>query len=165
MGCDIHCYIEYSSDSRYWISFGGCINPGRNYAIFAKLAGVRNDEPKVVPPIPPRGVPPDAGFSVEYDNALLLIEDNEPDDERTVKKSTAKSWYGDSGPGYLCRDGQPYAVYRPDWHSHSWMTPNEFGSTLKEELDTEPVYYTMLATMRALEHRGLKSRLIFWFDN
>jgi hypothetical protein len=44
MGCDIHAYVESKKpDSKTWWGFGGRINPGRNYRMFGKLAGVRCD--------------------------------------------------------------------------------------------------------------------------
>lgn len=52
MGCDIHTYLEYSSDEKYWsclITDGG----SRNYAMFGILAGVRCDGCH----IQPRGLP------------------------------------------------------------------------------------------------------------
>lgn len=52
MGADIHMYVEYRNKERsqeelklgrkpYWHCYGDRINPGRNYALFAVLAGVR----------------------------------------------------------------------------------------------------------------------------
>lgn len=46
MGCDIHAYVEYkkADNNGDWISFGGRINPGRNYSLFGRMAeGVRTD--------------------------------------------------------------------------------------------------------------------------
>ena len=56
MGCDIHCYIEYKpAGSDDWSDFGGRINPGRNYDLFAKLAGIRNYD-EITPIAKPRGM-------------------------------------------------------------------------------------------------------------
>ncbi len=49
MGCDIHVFIEYSrkpeleksTGRRFWDNFGARFNPGRDYLMFALLAGVR----------------------------------------------------------------------------------------------------------------------------
>jgi hypothetical protein len=54
MGADIHMYVEYRNKKQakdletqgrdpYWYSFGDCFNPGRNYTMFAILAGVRGE--------------------------------------------------------------------------------------------------------------------------
>ena len=57
MGADIHMFIEYRNKEQakrlekegrksYWWSFGDHLNPGRNYTMFAILAGVRGDYPE-----------------------------------------------------------------------------------------------------------------------
>lgn len=165
MGCDIHCYIEYSEYKGSWWGFGGRINPGRDYDIFARLAGVRNYGDEIKTPIPPRGVPADMSYEAMGDYALLLSDDGEPDMEGHVHKSTAKLWYGNNPEKYLIRNRMPYAVVHPDWHSHSWMTLDEFESTIKEYLDGNAIYLAMIAAMRAMESNGVKTRIIFWFDN
>lgn len=45
MGCDIHCYVEFQDYREHWNSFGGRVNPGRDYDTFKKLAGVRSQVP------------------------------------------------------------------------------------------------------------------------
>lgn len=75
MGCDIHCYIEYryredSGDG--WRSFGGRINPGRSYEIFAALAGVRG--PQWANGIKPRGVPNDMGYAANDDWWVHILD-------------------------------------------------------------------------------------------
>lgn len=65
MGCDVHVMIEYSelqnSDgSLRWSGMGGIWNPGRDYAMFEILAGVRGDDDKAI--FPPRGLPSDMSY-------------------------------------------------------------------------------------------------------
>ena len=67
MGCDIHLYIEYKNKMvefdgyKYsWHDFGKCINPGRNYVLFALMAGVRNYGNELPVIVPRRGMPEDA---------------------------------------------------------------------------------------------------------
>ena len=68
MGCDIHCYIEYKKkNDDHWRSFGGRINPGRNYTLFGVMAGVRCDG--LLYPL--RGFPEDAAFQAISDNHLF----------------------------------------------------------------------------------------------
>lgn len=53
MGCDIHMMIEYvaygEGDNKTWYDFGGRIGPGRDYAMFGVLAGVRSSREPVHP--------------------------------------------------------------------------------------------------------------------
>lgn len=58
MGADIHMMVEYLSftghdGAEHWDSFGGRLNPGRDYLFFGILAGVR-DEGQI---FPLRGMP------------------------------------------------------------------------------------------------------------
>lgn len=122
MGCDIHCYIEYKpAGSDDWSDFGGRINPGRNYDLFAKLAGIRNYD-EIEPVAKPRGYPKDAAYEAE-------------------KKY----------------------VSNPDWHTHSWLTADEFAVAI--EGSGEPEYEAILAAMRSFEAGGAQARIVFWFDN
>jgi len=76
MGCDIHCYVEYHPKrprdeyARHWRDFGGRINPGRNYALFAALAGVRGPLPKGG--VKPRGIPAELSYSAAGDWHLYI---------------------------------------------------------------------------------------------
>lgn len=74
MGCDIHAVIEYDqyekeyakkTDKPYnrsWWPFAERVDINRHYALFAKLAGVRNDG-TIQPLSEPRGVPDDASHA------------------------------------------------------------------------------------------------------
>jgi hypothetical protein len=71
MGCDIHLYIEYKNKKvefdgykDNWHDFGKCINPGRNYALFALMADVRNYDGQLPVIVNPRGMPDDAGLFI-----------------------------------------------------------------------------------------------------
>lgn len=78
MGCDIHCYVEYrrTDEDGGWWSFGGRINPGRNYSTFSNLAGVRGSLPKTG--VEPRGIPEDLG-SHSWSDWWLWITDEVKD--------------------------------------------------------------------------------------
>lgn len=169
MGCDIHCYVEHTSHRRHldgklrWQSFGGKINPGRHYGIFAKLAGVRNCyESGIVPISEPRGAPDDLGRYANDDNTLYIC-DYGGENHCTAKQ--AQQWVASGYSNYT--DDSRRRVTHPDWHSHSWVTPDEFGEALADpklsNIDVE--YFALLAAMRELEKRGHETRLVFWFDN
>lgn len=67
MGCDIHAFVEYKnpnhSEEHEWSGWGGEFRLGRYYAIFAAMAGVRNDGPP--PKYPPRGLPPKVNWKIQ----------------------------------------------------------------------------------------------------
>jgi len=66
MGCDIHIHAEVKIEGQ-WHHYG-ILRADRNYALFARLANVRNDEEDPIPPIAePRGIPADATFLTMFD--------------------------------------------------------------------------------------------------
>jgi hypothetical protein len=163
MGCDIHCYVEYKdrSGSTHWNSFGERINPGRDYQLFALLAGVRGEGE---PLYPVRGVPAGLGYyaSIDY---WLYISDDYPDSEGCCSTETAHAY---------AIDGSHYSedksrISNPDWHSHSWLTTAEYNNCL-DACDQLPYHYSLveyralLAAMRSLENTH-DVRMVFWFDN
>jgi hypothetical protein len=164
MGCDIHAYIEYKAKGKgngNWRSFGGRINPGRNYAIFGRLAqGVRTDGPAVVPL---RGFPEDAGFYAKDDALLFVTADGKGDNYCTIED--AQRW--NPGKYIKIHDHVPH----PDWHSHSWVSADELDRALGAAYADypgnfpEPEYQAVLVCMRSFEQQGFDSRLVFWFDN
>jgi len=158
MGCDIHCYIEYKrKDWNSWSPFGGCINPGRNYRLFAALAGVRNAY-DILPVVEPRGYPTDAAYMAESDN-WLFVRDGKY--EGHCSRESAERYVASCGSRY--KDSEKAFVSNPDWHSHSWLTPDEYGQAIGT-MDA-PGYRAILAAMRSFETDGHKARIIFWFDN
>lgn len=185
MGCDIHMYIEYKDkeisearekrgESEYWSNFGTRFNPGRNYAMFAVLAGVRGNykdsfEPKGKLPIDTMG------WTTLGDATLYITEDEEIADlEGYVTLERAKSWRSCE---IYYSGGKPTRVEIPDWHSHSWLTIEELESAyqiylkhMNEEWPGEEVvvpseYKAVLAAMKSLAENGDTVRVVFWFDN
>lgn len=67
MGCDIHLHTEVKIDGA-WHRYG-VPNVQRSYAVFAKMAGVRNltGPDRIVPIAEPRGLPSDATFMTKFD--------------------------------------------------------------------------------------------------
>lgn len=168
MGCDIHCYIEYKAkDSNRWRGFGGRINPGRNYSLFTKLAGVRDYSGGKIAFIPPRGMPEDAAWDSSSDNQLFISE-SEGDGNAT--KENAERWVASGYSKYVNdSSGNRKRVTHPDWHSHSWLTADEWSVALGDpdhfaEMN-EPEYIAILAALRSFEGQGFQARVVFWFDN
>lgn len=160
MGCDIHCYIEYREPGRSWWPFGGRINPGRNYALFEALAGVRGDISNAL--VEPRGMPEDAAYQSSSDNRLW-ISDSQGDGNTTMEN--AKKWV-DSGVSEFVDGsyGKPAWVTNPDWHTHSWVTVQELEKAVGTNTSS-PEYFAIIAAMKQFEAMGLETRMVFWFDN
>lgn len=158
MGCDIHCYIEYKRpDSKEWSDFGGRINPGRNYSIFAAMAGVRGN---ATPVVPPRGYPEDAAYAAEGDNWLYITKEK-VSEAGECTRAQADQYVAH---GMHFKDDLKQYVSHPDWHSHSWLTPDEYAKAI-EGYDDEMEYRATLAALRSFEAAGCQARLVFWFDN
>ena len=169
MGCDIHCYMEYKTadyEDSYsrWRPMGGRINPGRNYRIFGYLAGVRDDEVEQVAPL--RGFPEDAGYAAHGDEWLYIVEE-ETREKGCASRENAESWVKYGSKYKLDADGKPTHVSHPDWHSHSWVTSDEWEKAIKKDKDDSWCfqYGAMLAALRYLEKKGCQTRIVFWFDN
>lgn len=174
MGCDIHCYMEYTprerregETERYWYGFGGRINPGRNYEFFATVANVRNwDGPDAITPMYElRGVPEDMGFSARYDNTLYV---SETDEEHNCTREQAESWV-EHGCSKWAHDDKSFVTH-PDWHSHTWLTGKEWREAVAKVFCSDDVrwhveYHAMCAALSELEKRGYDTRVVMWFDN
>lgn len=132
MGCDIHCYIEYKKPDRDgWSDFGGRINPGRLYQMFGALAGVRS---RTVNFLQPRGVPNDMSYASKNDYWLFIVENN-TDESGFCTVEQAKRYIASGS--ILKNPTEPFlhnSVSHPDWHSHSWVTPDEFEQAIAVHL-------------------------------
>ena len=153
MGCDIHLYIEYKSKDGYdpaWQGFGGNINPGRNYAMFALMADVRNYGDEKLPVlVERRGMPDDAGYTATDDNRIYISETKSED---YVSMETAKRWVKSGSSKFINdKDGNPIWVTNPDAHSHSWLTTSEFESVINKYLELEAGWHKV----RVEEHNKM----------
>jgi hypothetical protein len=169
MGCDIHCYLEYTTDRKYgWVTFGGRINPGRNYTLFGRLAGVRTGEDPV---FPVRGLPFDIASEADWDNRLRIVEIKDDERERECTRESAESWVKSGASTYILdREGTKAWVSDPDHHTHSWLTAHEFDlvlQTMPEEYEFSNMieYKAVLVALQTLAGKTGEARLVFWFDN
>jgi len=185
MGCDIHMYVEYTNKERkkeileegkppYWSNFGDRFNPGRNYTMFAVLAGVRGHYKDS---FEPKGkIPMDEMGWASRDDAYIYISKEPIEGEYSVNEEKALQW-GKRGYEVIRRNGKPTWVENPDLHSHSWMSPEELERAFEiykvhasEEWDQEMgvplAYEALLSAMKVLEGGGENEvRIVFWFDN
>lgn len=169
MGCDIHAYVEYRNDyndKENWNNFGGRINPGRHYGVFAKLVGVCNYDGYDIKPLSePKGLPTVLSWVVKYDNQIYITKEAEScANECTTEQ--AERWIKS---GYSERVDENHVTH-PDWHSHSWCTADELEEVFNDpktqfNKEQEVEYVALLDLMRSFERQGKKTRLVFWFDN
>lgn len=173
MGCDIHMYVEYTKSDltpeqrkKYgWGSWGGRINPGRDYELFGLLADIRGGSAI----FPPRGLPDGLGFYSRWDSHMLISENTVEPNFCTLKQAQEYAKWG----AKIHNDvhGKPMFVDNPDWHSHSWLNTIEFEHVLNarklgEYGPADIDYYALLSAMKTLEENGSReSRVVFWFDN
>ena len=146
MGCDIHLYIEYKNKKvafdgykDNWHSFGQRNNPGRNYAMFALMANVRNhySDGKLPVLVEPRGIPDDAEYYSSGDDRIYISEEKY-DGEHSVTMERAKSWVESGSSKFINNQkGEPTWVTDPDNHSHSWLTTSEFETIINNYLELE----------------------------
>lgn len=194
MGCDIHMYIEYANKKRleetrkkkaegdteareYWRSFGGRMNPGRDYWMFGILSqGVRSDNPNGFPPKGRLDRDELSWGTAEDDYLYIVDEGREPGDNETTLERALKWASGRFPETLVYRDGKPRFVSHPDWHSHSWLTPAEYKKALElyqADCDKQGYgykvpseYKAILAALESLESNGEnEARVVFWFDN
>lgn len=171
MGCDIHCYLQYTNtygedEPVYVHSWGGRINPGRNYSMFSLMAGVREyGDRKAL--FQPRGLPEKIGWQAEADNRFF-VSDDKSDYERYVTWEDARKWV-EKGYSILqtVAEGRYTYVTNPDWHSHSWLNAKELGKvfTAYRTQTGESAPKEWLALLAALKALGPTAIVVFWFDN
>jgi len=171
MGCDIHCVIEYTYHytDRWWSSFSGSgFNPGRNYLMFALLAGVRAYHAQGL--FPRRGLPETVSWQTT--DAVSFVIDDEGaarGHDRRCSREDAEKWVQKGYSRYL--DQVRTMITNPDWHTFSWLTADELLEVLKryQELTKVPApapYQAIHAALFALTRSGeYKARVVFWFDN
>lgn len=161
MGCDIHVYPERRKDGQRWKSVTGRINPGRDYDLFGKIAGLRNDgEP---PMFEVRGLPDDLGYWAESDSKLYITDVG---GDEYASKEQAAEWVACGASKYT--DERQAFVTHPDWHSHTWLTVPEMRRAIEAPSswgERAVEYYGLIAMMEEVERRGYEARFVIWFDN
>jgi len=185
MGADIHMFVEYRNKKQaqedqqqgrkpYWHCYGDRINPGRNYTLFAVLAGVRGvyDDSFI-----PKGrlEREEMGYISGSESHLYILDKptGEVHEDSCCSREQAQKWHE-----HGCRIIDEKWVEHPDWHSHSWMTVEELEEAFNrykvhatrewgEPITEAPLEYrALLASMKALEDDGENDvRVVFWFDN
>lgn len=205
-GCDIHMYFEYTDKDTlekeqkgelngrnepikaYWRDLGGRVNPGRNYWMFGILSqGVRCD---IEGAFEPKGIPDfdNLGYASRNDYAMYISDSDDDENGKYTTLDRALKWASGKYPSSVLiyrnpTDDKPTWVSHPDWHSHSWLTTEEYEKAIQiykdkcrkahqEDPEYNPIeeailpeYEAMLAAMKSLESNGMACRVVFWFDN
>ena len=166
MGCDIHAFIDFNKPGEDWCQcFSDELSLDRDYAVFAKLAGVRNHGDEIVPISEPRGLPQNVSWTVSGEDNLFVVEKDE-NESGTCTKEQADGWVARGISKY--KDEKH--ISNPDHHSHSWVSLQEYEKALSElsgiikyKLAVE--YFAVLSAMKTIAENGYEVRLVFWFDN
>lgn len=181
MSCDIHAFVEHRKknpenqeyDGGWLTVFGSELSLSRNYDMFALLAGVRNLR-RLKPIVEPRGIPKDLSWLPDM-KAYLTISEKFSGEPGYTSLRKAEEWHRQTGQKIEMRNGKPWRVEYPDWHSHSWLTRKELkdvfaayqklinGSFQSEAFTAD--YRALLAAIDVYENLGFETRFVFWFDN
>lgn len=173
MGCDIHCYVEYTEKEGTiplddWQCFGGKINPGRHYSLFGMLAGVRCGTAI----FKPRGLPETYSHEVRFDH-LIYVSESGADNTISSVRAEQLVQLGASKYAEAANGNKKGFITNPDHHSHSYLSLKEYVRVLNiyekkfddGEYSAPPEYYAIKASMMEFEKMGYAVRLVFWFDN
>jgi hypothetical protein len=168
MSTELYFQIEArNAGRRRWWHLGR-IRLSQDHLLFELLAGGWSaSTPDLhVECLVPKGLPHDVtelslkegSFTVDDDAARLEIPD-------TCSRAAADEWANDGRSRYI-HNG--YAVTRPEFHSHSWVTIDEFrlvrdryrSSGGKNDI---PALNSVVAMMESLANDGIETRAVFWF--
>lgn len=134
MGCDIHLHIEIKLGGR-WEHLGHP-NVGRNYELFAVMAGVRGDEKPIAPP---RGLPSDASVVTKFDFANWESDAHTPSYLNAEEIARLEDWLHER-------------KIDMEWELlHCYLFGNSFGGFHKYPTERSNVVEDL--------------RFVFWFDN
>jgi hypothetical protein len=167
MGCDIHCFVEYRSAEdhkelqNYWFAWGDRINPGRDYKIFALLAGVRGRIGDAGPK--PKGLPENLGWYSKDYYWMQIVETEEECGSDDATRAQAESWVK-SGCSTIRKTehGSEY-VSNPDMHSCSWATYEELVAAVDQHASVG--WHALVAAVKAIHDKGCDVRVVYFFDN
>lgn len=170
MGCDIHVYIEYKLGDGPWTLDKGhkvvdegsykyledAWATGRDYALFARLAGVRGSGPK------PRGVPKDASELIkEYARDDEQYGDNHSHSFHSL--ATFKSRLYRDGD-YILKDAAPIA-FDNEGKDYSLSYPNLIAYVEKKVKEFEADLAAEQMLLGQAINTKVKCRFVYWFDN
>lgn len=173
MGCDISGpYLEQLRHGK-WVLCAK-LRVGRDYSLFAIMAGVHKYDEDNLRHFEPRGVPSDISDDTCDDYTYVVVDGVESDD--VVPSAEAAMWVARGATIWSTRsNGDPRTIVDPDAHSASWLTTDEVAAVC-EQLETIGNGHPdngrslkqmsgLLAMMRSLETPAAPCRIVYWFDN
>lgn len=146
MGCDIHAYLQYapkeprSPDDWPRADSFAKLSIGRDYALFALMAGVR-DHSGFGPVVEPRGVPMPLSYQIDGDYFTFVSPAGKEETDDTVSQERAEGWVASGASKWReDMDKDPNVQKRtwvtgPDWHTPSWLTSAEFAQVVSRYFD------------------------------
>jgi hypothetical protein len=138
MGCDIHFHSEVKIKGK-WYHYAK-LSIGRNYNLFAKMAGVRNEGRDIIPISKNRGIPKDATFLTKYDYKLWEVDAHSANWLNAKEIVELENWW---------HKNSPKDVWFED--EFGYLFGNSWGGIIRYPNDTK---------------EGVEDiRFIFWFDN
>jgi hypothetical protein len=155
MGADIHGFVELKNKNSKWYSSVAKVFIDRDYCLFGLMAGVRGNNPPVVPP---RGIPIDLSGAAQDEYYYYVSEKDDP--------KIIEQWLS-SGISTVY-DEKYDIITHPDWHTPSWLSLSELKLvkgllTIIQEYE-HTTLNSIIAMMEVLSDQG-DVRLVFWFDN
>jgi hypothetical protein len=164
MGCDIHGYIEFRKPGRQkWeLAFQDTLG-GRDYSLFAILAGVRG-----VPPKPLNGLEQAHWQAKGIPIFEFGVARGLPDDlSEHMKIQWNPEYY--HNPSYGDLSVVKFWAWMDEqekMREAGWMDEEHGPGTYDEEYGgIESMMQSSISMMEKLEAKGYETRLVFWFDS
>lgn len=155
MWCDIHMQIESYDKDFWWDAFSNWeLNIWRDYIMFALMAWVRWEFKSS---FKPKWIPEDISYG--FKNIYYMeLSDN--------AKELVEQWYS-------VYNETKTMMSNPDAHSWSWLSFKEYKKCINEYKNSNPYkldvpsveFLIVLACMEKFEELGIKTRVVFFFDN
>ena len=152
MCCNIHLHTEVKING-VWHHYS-CLYVHRNYQVFAKMAGVKNDG-SIIPIVPPRGLPEDATDLTLFNN------------QHWGKDGHDHSWLSAEEITQLVEyvDGE---LKLPDKHGYGvgWWCNDNFGYFFGNTWGGFWKYRNDKNSSTPKAPKGVEDiRFVFWFDS
>lgn len=100
MGCDIHLHVEIKVGGK-WLHYNAP-DIDRNYRLFTKMAGVRARDNEINPIAQPRGLPPDASETTQWEAKRWELDGHSHSYLTSAELTELRNWGLGDTFGYLC---------------------------------------------------------------
>jgi hypothetical protein len=145
MGADIHAHVEIKVDGEW--HYYGQLMIDRDYALFAKMAGVRNTYNKIQPMFPLRGLPEDISFLTSLHRQDWGVDGHSDSWISSDEYQELSKWYREEYEGRIT---SIHGIQR-----ESWPVLYLFGNSFRYFKKFKEDYPDFVEDFR----------VVFWFDN